>query len=92
MEIAAQAHRQRVAHELLQMRDHSLQISPVVVIAVVGMRSRYLVRDAVGRSHPAHGDGHLPGFRSIVYFRKNVRVNIDHGCKNTSGPAGLRLI
>jgi hypothetical protein len=36
------------------------------------------VRDAVGGSHAAHGDGSLPGLGSVVYFRKNVGMNVDH--------------
>jgi hypothetical protein len=36
------------------------------------------MRDAVSGRHAAHGDGNVPGFRAIVYFRKNMGMNIDH--------------
>jgi hypothetical protein len=37
-----------------------------------------LVSDAVGGGHSAHGDGGFPRLGAVVYFRKNVRVNVDH--------------
>jgi len=40
-----------------------------------------LMGDAVGGGHAAHGDGGLPRLGSVVYFRKNVRVNVDHDCE-----------
>jgi hypothetical protein len=58
--------------------DQSLKISSVVVVAVVGVRRGDLVRDAVGGGHAAHGDGGFPGLRAVVYFRKNVGVNVNH--------------
>jgi hypothetical protein len=36
------------------------------------------MRDAIGGSHAAHGDGNIPRLRSVVYFRKNVGMNVDH--------------
>jgi len=73
------------------VRNQSLEIRAVVVITVIGMRCCDLMRDAVSRGHAAHGDGDFPGLRSVVYFRKNMGVNVDHGCRNTSIPNGLRL-
>ena len=70
------------------MGEQSLKIRTVVVITVVGMRCGDLVSDAIGRGHAAHGDRSFPGLRSVIYFRKNMRVNVDHDCWNTSGPAG----
>jgi hypothetical protein len=55
-----------------------MQIFTIVVISVIRMRRRHHVRDAIRRSGLAHGDGHVPGFRAVVYFRKNVRMNVDH--------------
>ena len=55
-----------------------MQVWSVVVIAVVRMRSRDLVRDAVRRGRLAHRDGNVPRLGTVVYFRKNVRMNIDH--------------
>jgi hypothetical protein len=49
-----------------------------------------LVGDAVGGGHSAHGDGGLPGFGAVIYFRKNVRMNVDHDYANTSTRAVLR--
>jgi hypothetical protein len=43
------------------------------------MRSGNLVSDAVGGSHAAHGDRGFDGLGSIIYFGKNMRVNVDHG-------------
>jgi len=36
------------------------------------------VRDAVGGSHAAHRDGGIPGLGSVIYFRKNVGMNVNH--------------
>ena len=80
MEVAAQAKRQRVAHKLLQVLDQSLKIRAIIVIAVVGMGCGDLVRDAIGRRHAAHRDRNFPRLRSVVHFRKNMRVNVDHDC------------
>src|SRR5580698_9826491 len=83
MEVAAQAEGERIAYLLLQLVDQSLKISAVVVVAVVGMRRGDLVRNAVGGGHAAHSNGHFPGLGSVVYFRKNVGMNVDHDCRNT---------
>jgi hypothetical protein len=40
------------------------------------------VRDAVGRRRGAHGNRDVPGFRAVIDFRQNVRMYIDHSCKN----------
>jgi hypothetical protein len=37
------------------------------------------VRDAIVGRDPAHFDGHVPGLGTIVNFRKQMTVNIDHG-------------
>jgi hypothetical protein len=42
------------------------------------MGSGDLVSDAVGSGHAAHGDGGFPGLGAVVYFRKNVGMNVDH--------------
>jgi hypothetical protein len=34
------------------------------------------VLDAVGRGHPAHFLRYFPGFRTIVYFGKDVAMDI----------------
>ena len=60
------------------MSDQPLQIFAIVVIAVIGVGSGDHVRDAVGRRDAAHGDRDVPRFRAVIYFRKNVRMNIDH--------------
>jgi hypothetical protein len=49
------------------------------MVAVVGMRRGDLVRDAVGGGHAAHRDGGFPRLRSVIYFRKNVGMNVYHG-------------
>src|ERR1700722_2604700 len=66
------------------MSEHPLQIFAIVVITVVGMGRGHHMGDAVGRRRPAHGDLNVPGFRSVVYFRQDVRVNVDHNCRNPS--------
>jgi hypothetical protein len=78
MKVAAQAEGERSADPLLQVRDQSLKISAVVVVAVVGMWRGDLVGNAVGCRHPAHGDGRFPGRGAVVYFRKNMGMNVDH--------------
>jgi len=78
MEVAAEAERERGADERLQMIDQALEINTVVVVAVVGVRGRDLMRDAVGRGHAAHGYRNVPGLGAVVHFRKNVRMNVDH--------------
>jgi len=55
-----------------------LQIFPVVVVAVVGVRRGYLMRDAVCGRYLAHGDRDVPRLGTVVYFRKDVGMNIDH--------------
>src|SRR5579863_406035 len=83
MKIAAETDLDGIADEALQVINERLEINAVVVIAIVGVWRGNLVRNTVGRGHAAHGDGGLPGFRSVVYFRKNVRMNVDHDCWNT---------
>jgi hypothetical protein len=78
MKIAAQAEGERSADQLLQVRDQSLKISAVVVVAVVGMWCGDLVGNAVGCGHAAHGDGGFPGRGTVVYFGKNMGMNVDH--------------
>src|SRR5208282_752214 len=78
VEIAAQADRESIAYLLLQLGNQALKIVTVVVVAVVGMRSGDLMCDAVGGGHAAHGDGGFPGLGAVVYFRKNVGMNVDH--------------
>src|SRR5215472_3938957 len=60
------------------MRQQPLQIFAVVVITVVGVRRGHHVRDAIGRSHAAHGNANIPRLGSVIYLGKNVRMNIDH--------------
>ncbi len=48
------------------------------MVAIVGVGGSDLVGDAVGRRHAAHRNGGFPGLGSVVYFRKDVRVNVDH--------------
>src|SRR5579862_7518490 len=88
MEIAAQDQPQLRTDERLQMIDQRLQISAVVVIAIVSVRRSNLMRDAIGGGHAAHGDRSLPRLGAVVYFRKNVRVNIDHDLSGTQSAAG----
>ena len=78
MEVAAQAEFGHWPDQFLQVGDQPLQIFAVVVIAIVGVRRGYLVRDAVGGRHAAHGDGDVPRLGAVVYFRKNVGMNVDH--------------
>ena len=78
MEVAAQAEFGHRPDQLLQMRNQPLQIFPVIVVAVVGVRRGHLVSDAVLGRHLAHGDGNVPRFGAVIYFRKNVGMNIDH--------------
>jgi hypothetical protein len=42
------------------------------------MRRRHLVRNAVGRCRLAHGDAYVPRLGTVVYFGKDVRMNVDH--------------
>jgi hypothetical protein len=78
MEVASQAEFGHRSNQSLQMRHQPLQIFPVVVIAVVGVRRGHLMSDAVFGRHLAHGDGDIPGLGAVVYFRKDVGMNIDH--------------
>src|ERR1700722_2436018 len=78
MKVAAQAEFGHGTDQSLQMRDEPLQIFPVIVVAVVGVRRGHLVSDAVFGRHLAHGDGNVPRLGAVVYFRKNVGMNIDH--------------
>ena len=78
MEVAAQTELQRIAYLLLQLGNQGLKIVAVVVVAIVGVWSGNLVRDAVGGGHAAHGDGGFPGLGAVVYFRKNMGMNVDH--------------
>jgi hypothetical protein len=64
------------------MGDKSPQIFAIVVIAVVGVGRGNHVCDAVGRRGAAHGDRDVPRFRAVIYFWKDVRVNVDHDCGN----------
>ncbi len=91
MEVAAQGERERIAYESLEVRDEALKIRAVIVIAIVGVGRGNLMSDAIGGGHAAHGDGDFPGLRSVVHFRKNVRVNVDHDCRNTSNLLRLCL-
>ena len=91
VKVAAQAEFRRIADELLQMGDESLQILAIIVIAVVGMRRGDHVSDAVRRRRAAHGDRDVPRFRAVIYFRKDVRMNVDHDCRNTSTPLRVAL-
>jgi hypothetical protein len=77
---------------LLQMRDQTLQIFAIIVVAVVGVGRGDLVSDAVSGRGAAHGDRDIPGLGAVIYFGKNVGMNIDHDCRNTSTPPGLRLV
>jgi hypothetical protein len=52
------------------------------MVAVVGVGRGDLMGDAIGGGHLAHGDGHVPGLGAVVYFRKNVGVNVEHVGKN----------
>jgi hypothetical protein len=61
------------------------------VIPVVGMRTGDHVRDAVSSGRPAHGDANVPGFRSVVYLRKNVRMNIDHKLREHRHARGVAV-
>ena len=91
VKVASQAQFRRIADELLQMRDQPLQIFAIIVVTVVGVGRGDHVSDAVSRRRAAHGDRDVPGFRSVVYFRQDVRVNVDHSCSNPSSPAKAAL-
>jgi len=64
------------------MGDQPLEIFAIVVVTVVGVGSGDHVSDAVGGRRAAHGDRNVPGFRSVVYFWKDVGMNVDHGFRN----------
>jgi hypothetical protein len=70
----------------------SLQIFAVIVVTIVGMGSSDHVRDAVGSGRSAHGDRDVPGLGSVIYFRKNVRMNVNHGNTNVSMPLRAALL
>jgi hypothetical protein len=86
VKVAPQAEFRGITDELLKVRDQPLQIFAIIVITIVGVGGGDHVSDAVGGRCAAHGDGDVPGFRSVVYFWKDVRVNVDHGCSNPSMP------
>jgi hypothetical protein len=50
----------------------------VIDVTIIGVRSRYHVRDSIGSGNAAHLDCYVPGFRSVVDFRQNVTMNVDH--------------
>jgi hypothetical protein len=56
------------------------------------VRRGHHVGDAVGGSRTAHGYRDVPGFRAIIDFRQDVRMNVDHGCTNTSTPLIVALL
>ena len=60
------------------MYSATAEIFAIVVITVVGMGRGDHVGDAVGSGGVAHGNRDLPGFRPVIDFRKDVRVNVDH--------------
>ena len=91
MKVAAQRDLRRVPDQFLQVGDESLHIFAIVVIPVVGVGTCDHVRDAVRRGRPAHGDADVPGFRSVVYLRKNVRMNIDHELREHRHARGVAL-
>ena len=90
MEVTAQADLQGIADKLLQLRHQLRGVFAVVSVAVVSVRRGHHVGDPVGRRCAAHGDARLPGLGTVVYFRKNVGVNINHDRRNTSTPLVLR--
>lgn len=54
----------------------------VVRIAVVGVRRRNHVRDAIGHCSLADLDANIPALGPIIDVGENVGMNIDHGDKN----------
>jgi len=91
VKVAAQRDLRRVPHQLLQMGNESLHIFAIVVIPVVGVGAGDHVRDAVSSRRPAHGDADVPGFRSVIYLRKNVRMNVDHKLREHRHARGVAL-
>src|SRR5215469_326980 len=92
MKIASQQNLGRVTNERLQVRDGSPEVFTIVVVAVIRVWCRNHVADAVSRGCAAHGEADVPRFRAVVYFRKNVRMNVDHNVKNTVYAPGVALI
>src|ERR1700730_8905050 len=91
MEVASQAQLNCVPYKLLQMRERPLQIFAIIVVAIIRVRGSDHVSNSIRRGHAAHGDRDVPGFRSIIYFRQNVRMNVDHGSRLRERPAVAQL-
>jgi hypothetical protein len=62
----------------LQVRNQTLQVFAIVVIAIVGVRGGNHVGNTIRRGHATHLDAGLPGLGTIVDFWKDVGVDIDH--------------
>src|ERR1035438_3679577 len=50
----------------------------IINVAIVGVRRRHDMTNAVCGGHAAHFDGRVPGLGTIVNLRQNVAVDVDH--------------
>ena len=48
------------------------------------------LRQRLGGGHAAHFDGNVPRLGTVIYVRKNMRMDIDHDKRNTATRAVLR--
>lgn len=78
MKITAEAKVGFIADAPLQLRQQSQEIFAIVKITVVRVRRCHHVLNAVIDRDAAHRLGNIPGLGTIVHFRQDVAVNIDH--------------
>jgi hypothetical protein len=60
------------------MSEQSLQIRAIVMVTIIGVGRGNHVSNAIRRCCAAHGDGNIPRFWPVVYFWKDVGMDVDH--------------
>lgn len=78
MKIATEAQARSLANPLLQTLKKLREISSIVVVAIVGVRSGHDVRGSILRRHAAHLLGDFPRLRPVVHFRQDMTMDINH--------------
>lgn len=78
MKVATQAEARRIAYTLLQFLQHLRKICAIIKMTMVGVWGGRDVLNSIVGCHAAHGFSHLPVFGTIIYFRQDMTVNVDH--------------
>ena len=81
MKVTAEAEARKFANALAEAIQQACQILPVVMIAIIGMRSGHNVLNAVRRSHSAHLFRGFPRLRAVVHVRKDMAMNVNHSSR-----------